>query len=76
MHRSAHIKRKCCVQTFFFQDVAAFVREQSGVSISLIQMRFFLAFNRAADCIDRMEREGIIGPAEGGLPRKVFKVFK
>jgi S-DNA-T family DNA segregation ATPase FtsK/SpoIIIE len=31
-----------------------------------------VGYNRAADLIERMEREGVIGPANGIKPREVL----
>lgn len=41
-------------------------------SISLIQRRFRIGYNRAARIIDDMERLGIIGKFEGSKPRQVL----
>ncbi len=40
--------------------------EHSRVSTSLLQRRLHIGYPRAARLIDLLEREGIIGPAEGG----------
>jgi len=41
-------------------------------SISLVQRRFRIGYNRAARIIDDMERLGIIGKFEGSKPRQVL----
>lgn len=54
-----------------YAEAVAFVREQGKASISLIQRRFRIGFNRAARFVEQMERDGIIGPADGGKPRQI-----
>jgi S-DNA-T family DNA segregation ATPase FtsK/SpoIIIE len=56
-----------------YSEAVAYVREQGKASISLIQRRFYIGFNRAARFVEQMERDGIIGPQDGSKPRKVFK---
>lgn len=40
-------------------------------SVSMLQRRFRLGYNRAARIMDMMERRGIVGPADGAKPRTV-----
>lgn len=54
-----------------YADAVAFVREQGKASISLIQRRFRIGFNRAARFVEQMEQDGVIGPADGSKPRVV-----
>jgi len=56
-----------------YEEAVDFVMEQGKASISLIQRRFRIGFNRAARFIEQMERQGIIGPADGSKPRQVLK---
>ncbi|MCA1744074.1 MAG: hypothetical protein LC631_09075, partial [Desulfovibrionales bacterium] len=42
-------------------------------SISLIQRRFRIGYNKAALFIEQMEKDGILGPQEGSKPRQVLK---
>jgi DNA segregation ATPase FtsK/SpoIIIE, S-DNA-T family len=41
------------------------VRGQGVASASMLQRRLRIGYNRAARIIERMEEEGIIGPADG-----------
>ena len=40
----------------------------------LIQRRFKIGFNRAANMVEQLEADGIIGPADGSKPRAVVKI--
>jgi S-DNA-T family DNA segregation ATPase FtsK/SpoIIIE len=44
-------------------------------SISLLQRRFRIGYNRAARLIDELEEHGVVGPSEGSKPRKVLMTF-
>lgn len=48
------------------------VTEAGKASTSMIQRHLKIGYNRAARIIDMMEREGVVGPADGARPRKVF----
>ena len=54
-----------------YTEAVDFVRSQGKASISLIQRRFRIGFNKAARFIEQMERDGIVGPADGAKPRPV-----
>lgn len=55
-----------------YKDVVEFVKAQQKASVSLIQRRFGIGYNRAAKLIDTLEEYGIIGPANGSNPREVY----
>src|SRR5262249_19157337 len=48
------------------------VSEMRQVSISMLQRKMRIGYNRSARMIERMEREGIVGPADGAKPREVL----
>ena len=56
-----------------YGQAVEFVMEQGKASISLIQRRFRIGFNKAARFVEQMEQDGIIGPADGSRPRQVIK---
>jgi 2'-5' RNA ligase len=47
-------------------------REKNRGSTSVLQRELKLGYGDAAKLIDRMEREGIVGPADGANPRRVL----
>ena len=54
-------------------DEAIDVVIQTGqASISMLQRRLRVGYNRAARMIEYMEREGIVGPSDGVRPRDVY----
>jgi DNA segregation ATPase FtsK/SpoIIIE, S-DNA-T family len=48
------------------------VAETRNASISYLQRRLKVGYNRAARMIEQMEREGVVGPQIGTRPRDVF----
>jgi S-DNA-T family DNA segregation ATPase FtsK/SpoIIIE len=48
------------------------VSQLERVSISLLQRKMGVGYNRVADLIERLERDRIIGPANGIKPREVL----
>ncbi|MFL5432719.1 MAG: DNA translocase FtsK 4TM domain-containing protein [Myxococcales bacterium] len=55
-----------------YDHAIAAVSDMRFVSISLLQRKLRVGYNRAARMIERMEREGIVGPADGAKPREVL----
>lgn len=55
-----------------YDKAVALVAETKQASISMIQRRLRIGYNRAARMIERMEAEGIVGPADGSKPREVL----
>jgi S-DNA-T family DNA segregation ATPase FtsK/SpoIIIE len=56
-----------------FQDAVKLVLEFGKASTSLLQRRLRIGYGRAAHLIDLMERDGIVGPADGPKPREILK---
>lgn len=55
-----------------YDQAVALVTESQQASISMIQRRLRVGYNRAARMIEQMERDGVIGPADGAKPREVY----
>ncbi len=55
-----------------YDEALAFVAETGQASISLIQRRFRIGYNRAARIIEKMEEEGVVGPSDGVKAREVL----
>ncbi|MBP6941639.1 MAG: DNA translocase FtsK 4TM domain-containing protein [Syntrophorhabdaceae bacterium] len=56
-----------------YQEAVEFVMARGEASISMIQRRFRIGYNRAARIIERMEAEGVVGPSDGVKSREVLK---
>ncbi len=55
-----------------YDRAVALVAESRQASISMIQRRLKIGYNRAARMIERMEHEGVVGPSRGAKPREVL----
>ena len=65
---SEHIEEK----DELYYEVCEFAVEMGGASISSLQRRFRIGYNRAARLIDILEREGILSESKGSKPRDVL----
>ncbi|MDD3349397.1 MAG: DNA translocase FtsK [Eubacteriales bacterium] len=54
------------------QEAIETVVRAEQASVSMLQRRFRIGYNRAARLVDMMEARGIIGPSDGSRPRKVL----
>lgn len=55
-------------------DEAVEIVMQTGqASISMLQRKLRVGYNRAARMIEMMEQDGIVGPADGSKPREVIR---
>jgi S-DNA-T family DNA segregation ATPase FtsK/SpoIIIE len=55
-----------------YRQAVDMVVQTQQASISMIQRRLRVGFNRAARMIERMEREGIVSAMDGTRPREVL----
>lgn len=56
-----------------FGQVLEFVHEIEEISISLLQRKFRIGYNRSARIIDMLEARGLIMPADGSKARRVIR---
>jgi len=61
------------VDDALYQDAIRVVCEMGRASTSTLQRRLRIGYGRAARLIDMMEKDGIVGPADGTRPREVLK---
>jgi S-DNA-T family DNA segregation ATPase FtsK/SpoIIIE len=55
-----------------YDEAIALVTKIGQASISMLQRRLRVGYNRAARMIEMMEKDGIVGPADGIKPREVL----
>ena len=55
-----------------YDKAVALVAETRQASISMIQRRLRVGYNRAARMVERMEREGVVGPPDRVKGREVL----
>jgi S-DNA-T family DNA segregation ATPase FtsK/SpoIIIE len=56
-----------------YQEAVELVLRTGQASISMVQRKLRVGYNRAARMIEAMEKEGIVGPSDGSKPREVFR---
>ena len=55
-----------------YDEAVRVIIESNQASVSILQRRMRLGYNRAARIIDEMEKEGIVGAPDGAKPRKIL----
>ena len=55
-----------------FEDALRICVDMKRASTSVLQRRLRIGYGRAAAVLDQMEREGLIGKADGARPRPVL----
>jgi DNA segregation ATPase FtsK/SpoIIIE-like protein len=61
------------IDDVLYKDVRDFLGEIDEVSISLLQRKFRIGYNRSARLIEMLEAQGLIMPQDGGKTRKVIR---
>jgi len=56
-----------------YQEIVNFIQELDEVSISMLQRRFRIGYNRSARIISTLESKGLIMTVDGGKTRRVVK---
>ncbi|GKQ43073.1 DNA translocase FtsK [Companilactobacillus sp. RD055328] len=59
------------VDEYWYEALDLIINQQSA-SVSMLQRRFQIGYNRAARMVDTMEDKGLVGPSEGSKGRKVL----
>jgi DNA segregation ATPase FtsK/SpoIIIE, S-DNA-T family len=55
-----------------YEEAVELVAETRNASISMLQRRLRIGYNRAARIIEIMEKEGLVGPSDGVKAREVY----
>lgn len=55
-----------------YDEAVQIVIEYNQASASMLQRRLKVGYNRAANLIEEMEKNGVVGPQQGSKPRKVL----
>ncbi|MCD8118365.1 MAG: DNA translocase FtsK 4TM domain-containing protein [Lachnospiraceae bacterium] len=63
-------------QDELFADAGRFLIEKKRASVSLLQRKFRVGFNRAARIIDQLEEAGVVGEELGTKPRNVLMTLE
>jgi S-DNA-T family DNA segregation ATPase FtsK/SpoIIIE len=61
------------VEDELYPEILNFVKTSEEISISMLQRKYSIGFNRSARIIEKLELDGIIAPAQGSKPRKVLR---
>ncbi len=55
-----------------YEEARDLVIQREQASVSMLQRKFKIGYNRAARLIDSLEESGVVGPHEGSKPRRVL----
>jgi DNA segregation ATPase FtsK/SpoIIIE, S-DNA-T family len=61
------------VEDELYDEIKNFITSVDEISISLLQRRYRIGFNRSARLIEQLERDGVVAPQQGGKMRKVVR---
>ncbi|MDD4083218.1 MAG: DNA translocase FtsK [Sphaerochaetaceae bacterium] len=60
-------------EDLLYQKALDLIFETKKASASFLQRRFSIGYNKAARLIERMEKEGYVGPQNGSKPREILR---
>ena len=60
-------------QDALLPQAISLVQQHQRASASLLQRRMRIGYSKAAQLIDLLEQQGVVGPAEGGRSREVLQ---
>jgi S-DNA-T family DNA segregation ATPase FtsK/SpoIIIE len=55
-----------------FEEIARMVVNSDAVSVSALQRKYMIGYNRVSRIVDQLCEAGIVEPSNGGKPRKVL----
>ena len=55
-----------------FEEIARMVVNSDAVSVSALQRKYMIGYNRVSRIVDQLCEAGIVGPCKMGKPRKVL----
>ena len=55
-----------------FEEIARLVVNSDTVSVSALQRKYMIGYNRVSRIVDQLCEAGIVGPCNMGKPRKVL----
>jgi S-DNA-T family DNA segregation ATPase FtsK/SpoIIIE len=56
-----------------YEDALKFIIDEQKAGTAMLQMKFQIGYGRAARLIERLEEDGIVGPADGSAARDVYR---
>jgi S-DNA-T family DNA segregation ATPase FtsK/SpoIIIE len=56
-----------------YEEIKNFVKSTDEISISLLQRKYRIGFNRSARVIEQLEKDGLVAPPQGSKMRKVIR---
>lgn len=56
-----------------YTDALKYIIDEQKAGTAMLQMKFQIGYGRAARLIERLEEDGIVGPADGSAPREVYR---
>lgn len=71
-HQEPYYERNLFGTKGTLKDAIAVAKENGKVSTSLLQRELNVSYGEAADFVDEMEKQGIVGAQDGSRPRNVL----